>query len=636
MKEWFVENCRRTAGYVKKQIRRAADRECGIGDGKRLYTGGSESSLSAKVPPESLALRLSSFDVISFDVFDTLILRCVSRPADLFYLVGMTLNYPDFRKLRIWAEKKARMEKGRCGEVTLEEIWDILEEESGIDRETGMAAEWEMEKRCCSGNPYFLEVVKRLQRKGKCLAALSDMYLGGQRVRELLDRCGFEAVKYCFVSSDSGASKWEGSLYEKVKAHMGKEMSYVHVGDQLDSDFYQARRHGFAAYHYPNVNEAGAPYRPEDMSLVTGSLYRSLVNCHIHNGLCNFSREYEYGYIYGGLFVTGYCRFIHHYVRSHGIDKILFFSRDGTVLMEAYRKMYPEEKERISYAFWSRLAALKVTAAFYKHEYFQRFLYHKTGHSFTLGQVFESMELSFLLPSFCRRHKEFPDHLLTHRNVEIVKEYLMKRWDQILESYRGQREAAGLYYRELLAGCRSAAAVDVGWAGSGAVMLDRAVNHLWNLNCPITGILAGTDSARIGQGEVGETFLVSGRLVSYLYSQRENRDVWKFHDPAKEHNLYWELLLGAPWGSLQGIYPDGKGGYRCRLKENPAGAEKIRRIHQGILDFTEAYLQAERRMGRKIPISGRDACGPMLNLCRRENEKFMEELKGLMDVIHVG
>ena len=84
-------------------------------------------------------------------------------------------------------------------------------------------------------------------------------------------------------------------------------------------------------------------------------------------------------------------------------------------------------------------------------------------------------------------------------------------------------------------------------------MLDRAVNHLWNLNCPITGILAGTDSARIGQGEVGETFLVSGRLVSYLYSQRENRDVWKFHDPAREHNLYWELLLELPGAACRGF-----------------------------------------------------------------------------------
>lgn len=63
--------------------------------------------------------------------------------------------------------------------------------------------------------------------------------------------------------------------------------------------------------------------------------------------------------------------------------------------MEAYRKMYPEEKERISYAFWSRLAALKVTAAFYKHEYFQRFLYHKTGHSFTLGQVLKVWNFLF-------------------------------------------------------------------------------------------------------------------------------------------------------------------------------------------------------------------------------------------------
>lgn len=43
------------------------------------------------------------------------------------------------------------MEKGKCGEVTLEKIWDILEEESGIDRETGMAAEWEMEKDAAAG-----------------------------------------------------------------------------------------------------------------------------------------------------------------------------------------------------------------------------------------------------------------------------------------------------------------------------------------------------------------------------------------------------------------------------------------------------------------------------------------------------
>ena len=636
MRKWLAGKCRRLSGYARKQILRAADRAGETGEVKRLYIRDSESSLSSGVSAKELARRLSSFDVISFDVFDTLILRCVSHPADVFYLVGMELNYPDFRKIRILAEKEARKRKGGGGEVTLEEIWDVLSEESGIDREKGMAAEWEMEKRCCRGNPYFLEVVKQLQEQGKCLAAISDMYLGGERIRKLLDHCGFAAVKYCFVSSDSQTSKWEGSLYDKVRVQMGRDLVYVHVGDQKEADFYQARRHSFAAYHYPNVNGTGERYRPKDMSPVTGSLYRGLVKSRIHNGLCVFSREYEYGYIYGGLFVTGYCRFIHRYVSSHRIGKILFLSRDGTVLLEAYRKMYPQEKDRICYAFWSRLAALKVTAAFYKHEYFQRFLYHKTGHGFTLRQIFESMELSFLLSAFCEESNETPDHLLTHRNVETVREYLMRHWERILESYREQQRAAGLYYRELLSGCSSAAAVDVGWAGSGAVMLDQAVNHLWNLNCPVTGILAGTDSARIGRGEVGEMFLVSGRLVSYLYSQRENRDVWKFHDPARDHNLYWELLLGAPWGSLQGIYPDGKGGYRCRLKENPAGGEKIRRIHRGILDFTEDYLEAERRLGREIPISGRDACAPMLNLCRPQNKDFMKELKDLMDVIHVG
>mgnify|MGYP006974362159 CR=1 FL=1 len=54
--------------------------------------------------------------------------------------------------------------------------------------------------------------------------------------------------------------------------------------------------------------------------------------------------EYEYGYIYGGLFVTGYCSFIHDYCRQHDVDKILFLSRDGDILKQAYELLYPETK----------------------------------------------------------------------------------------------------------------------------------------------------------------------------------------------------------------------------------------------------------------------------------------------------
>lgn len=48
---------------------------------KELYWAGSESSLSQRESPEALADRLAAYDVISFDVFDTLIFRPFSSPG---------------------------------------------------------------------------------------------------------------------------------------------------------------------------------------------------------------------------------------------------------------------------------------------------------------------------------------------------------------------------------------------------------------------------------------------------------------------------------------------------------------------------------------------------------------------------
>ena len=72
--------------------------------GKVLYSEESESSLSRRESPEAFAARLARYDVISFDVFDTLIFRWFSRPDDVFYLAGLELKYPDFKKIRTEAE----------------------------------------------------------------------------------------------------------------------------------------------------------------------------------------------------------------------------------------------------------------------------------------------------------------------------------------------------------------------------------------------------------------------------------------------------------------------------------------------------------------------------------------------------
>ena len=164
---------------------------------KRLYSSGSESSLSQREAPEAFAARLASFDVISFDVFDTLLFRPFSHPTDLFYLMGMALSYPDFRQIRIDAEKQARKEKknnANTFEVSLSDIWEIMERETGIPQKYGMQVEEEWEQRCCFANPYMLQVVHALLRRGKVVIATSDMYLPAAFIQTLLSRCGYRSL----------------------------------------------------------------------------------------------------------------------------------------------------------------------------------------------------------------------------------------------------------------------------------------------------------------------------------------------------------------------------------------------------------------------------------------------------------
>ena len=605
----------------------------------RLYSADSESSLSVRENPEELADRLADCSVVSFDVFDTLVFRPFSSPADLFYMVGMELGYPDFRRIRMETEEKARrekQEKQRTREVTFAEIWEAMERETGIPRERGMEAEWRWEQKACYANPYMLQVVQKLRERKVTLIAASDMYLGKTYIQKLLAGCGYPSFDGCFVSCDEGKSKSDGSLYESIREKMGPHRRYAHVGDNPHADGEQARRHHMDAWIYPNVQQTGNRLRTEDISTVTGSLYRGIVNTHLHSGLTAYSREYEYGFLYGGLFVAGYCRFIHAYAEQNKLDKLLFLSRDGAVLLKAYRQLYPEETEKTVYAYWSRLAAVKLTARFYKAEYFRRFLLHKVNQRFTLRRVLEGMELAPLLPPLCAAVHLPPEAELTHKNVESVKNYLMDAWEQVLALYEDQRTAGGLYYRSLLAGCRRAAAVDIGWAGSGAVMLNCAVNGIWQIGCDITGILAGTNARQSPESDGADPFLFDGRLVSYLYSQQQNRDLWKIHDPAAGHNLYWELLLGAPEGSLIGFYPDGVQGWKCRLKDPPAAPERIGEIHRGILDFVKRFLETEQRLRISIPISGRDAYAPMLAVESRGNKPFRKGLEALLDEMHIG
>lgn len=572
-------------------------------EGKKVLIGQSESALSLRETPQALVQRLETYDVVSFDLFDTLLLRPFDEPTALFYIVGEKLGYLDFTRLRIEMEYEARE---RCyrnrghREVTLSDIYDVIEEQVGIPKEKGMQCEVETEQELCFANPYFTEVIRLLAARQNKIIAISDMYLPKEVLRRIIDQCGFGLIQEIYVSCEYGLSKNQGDLYhivrgecEKTSDYKKKELHFVHIGDNQYSDVQMAKKNGFSSVYYQNVNEAGKPYRIEDLSVVSGSIYRGIVNAHIHNGLKEYNPNYELGFIYGGPIVLGYCQFIHEYVKNHQIDKILFLARDGDILNQAYQILYPDEwgNGKTEYVYWSRLAATKMAAKYFKYDYFRRFLYHKVNQGYLVSDILESMELLDMMDTLTQLSGGAiqPTTQFTSRNVAFIKGYLMSNWEEVLSHYEEQMAAGKAYYEKVLQGKKKVVAVDVGWAGSGAVTLNHLVNDVWQLECEVIGLLLGTNSIHNAEPNASESLLYSGKLVSYAFSQSHNRELWKHHDAGKGDNLVIESLFGCPReGTFQKFTIDGQSRIQimCKTVDDPESFMQ-ETIQSGISDFVK-------------------------------------------------
>ncbi|MDE7258964.1 MAG: HAD hydrolase-like protein, partial [Lachnospiraceae bacterium] len=505
--------------------------------------------------------------------------------------------------------------------------------------EEGMEREQKIEQKLCYANPFMLEVWKRLQSMNKRMIVVSDMYLPKECIEKILESAGYTGIEKIYVSNEYHKSKADGSLYcEVIKDWCVNGFSIVHVGDNPHSDRDMAKRSGMDVLPYQNINKNVLLYRPTDMSSIVGSAYRAIVSGHLYNGLDSYGMDYEYGFIYGGLFAVGYCSFIHEYYKKHGLDKVLFLSRDGDILKQVYNFLYPEDSAE--YVYWSRKAAVKLMAHEDRHDYFRRFIYHKMNQSYTVLQILHSMELDSLVGQltdwkeiwFAKEIDEKdgkfidlkPEDELTDKNGHLLREFLEAKWEQVMEVYASQMTAAEKYYTQVLKECGKVAAVDIGWAGSGAVSLSHLVEKVWKLPCRVTGIIAGTNTVHNAEPDASEIFLQNGKLVAYLYSQSHNRDLLKKHDPNKNYNVLWELLLSSPTPQFTGFYEGRRksDGEDLRYIEDcditlafgkaDRNQEGIREIQKGILDFAHEYQRHFKDFPYMFHISGRDAYAPML------------------------
>lgn len=215
---------------------------------------------------EEITGQLTDIDYVSFDIYDTLLLRMVRVPSQIFD--KMYEDAPEFfprhisscewRHMRTCAETRAK-EKKKGGEITLE---DIYREIPAIITNPAKVMELELrtEQKNTYLNPEIMSLLNAIKAKhGKRVILVSDMYLIQRDIKAVLQFCGMDIglIDGIFISSECGARKDNGSLFLYVSGKLYcKPERILHIGDNWKADYWNARKAGWQSVHYPLISEA--------------------------------------------------------------------------------------------------------------------------------------------------------------------------------------------------------------------------------------------------------------------------------------------------------------------------------------------------------------------------------------------
>ncbi len=194
------------------------------------------------------------YNVIFFDVFDTLIKRKVNSPTDVFDIVensieGTKNDLNEFKKNRILAEKLARKNLD-YHEPTIDDIYVQLEyitKETHEKVENIKNIEIETEMDVCYPDIEMFDLYQAEIEKGKHVFIVTDMYLSGKVIGKLLEKNGYENYEGVYVSCEARASKRVGTIFPIILSELNVKGNIIHIGDNPLSDYFNPIRKGISA-----------------------------------------------------------------------------------------------------------------------------------------------------------------------------------------------------------------------------------------------------------------------------------------------------------------------------------------------------------------------------------------------------
>ena len=505
---------------------------------------------------------IDSSEVVSFDIFDTLIKRVVNEPEEVFDLVGQKFGIADFRKIRENGQMKASMkaEKEGLPHANYDQIYEYLSEEgdTSFDWNAIKAYELELEGRVLRSNTEVHRVYEYAKSKGKRIIAVSDMYLQRKHILPVLERCGYGDMDEVYVSADDMHTKFRGDIFDYVREKEGVDAGkIVHIGDSKEADYTNSQAAGWNAFLY-RTNKLGDEKK---------QLLHSPIDFGIPEYLENGNFWHDLGLYAGGPLYYGIFDWFSSKIKNND-HKIFFLSRDGYNL---YNLMKDDLGDRAEYLYASRRSMVFAGTSAVDEEALKLLPPYTFGQ--TCGELVEYYELPKVFGENITEagFASLSDRIETVEDIDKFKKLYGIYEKEFLLKCEEERKELEIYFNKLNVFEDNIIVFDCGWNGSSQFLLDRVIKACGKNTkaefCYI-GILDSAKSKNQLYGKKYETF---------LFDHSSNYSV---QTEVKQAVAVFELFFGAPHESVI-KYKDGE----PILENNESDNSFKKDIDEGICDF---------------------------------------------------
>ncbi len=478
--------------------------------------------------------KASNKEVVSFDLFDTLLVRRIHDPdlvklpvaryiADLAAQLGKKWHWLKVQKRRDDIEQRHRRETGKnyvdheaCYPLFMSELLQEVFLETYDAKLLTQVTDYEiaMENSMLVPRRILVDWIKELAFAGKKIYIISDMYLPATHLRRLVEFAGMaEWIEEVISSADSFLAKASGKAYamiaEKFKI---TPCSWLHVGDNPISDGVRASENGIESLiiHDPREDQRKSIVKRYYNYSDGKAFWRGRALQQLMAPLEAENKKnptlYSEGYNFIGPLIGVFIQRIAKICKEKKITKVFFFSREGYTFKRYWEKLVPllypaGDLPEIEYLYVSRMALAGASCA---HQ----------------GLTKTNADITFL-PSgnrdfrdvcriFSLDYKAFADHLAKFElQADTCLSHIhdgydpknRKKFDALLEDESFQAEvkrqtqdanlAMQRYFSSVgLFDHKHVALVDIGWLGTIQRFLFDAIAH--RPDCPTCfGLLFG-------------------------------------------------------------------------------------------------------------------------------------------------